>query len=138
MATRKARTPPSSADAIGARYIESSALMAALLERDADALKSVRARRRRVTSALPDDVLARVGRPFPVEPVRGLDAVHLTTIEMLDDPRPPVTVVSRDVRVRLNAEGLGLPGRVAPLHLLPQWERAMLIARADHCSPDAA
>ena len=36
-----------------------------------------------------------------------LDAVHLATIDILYDPRSPVTVVSRDVRVRLNAEALG-------------------------------
>lgn len=131
------------------RYIESSALVAALLERDAGALTSLRARGRRVTSALTiaeaarailrarvagrltteqeraavralrrferrcyivavsDDVLNRVARPFPVEPVRTLDAVHLATIEILYDPRSPVTVVSRDVGVRLNAEALG-------------------------------
>lgn len=148
MATRSANAPTSRGD-VAVRYIESSALVAALLERDADALESVRARGRRVTSALTiaetaraihrarvagrltteqeraavralrrferrcykvavtDDVLARVGRPFPVEPVRTLDAVHLSTIEMLDDPRLPVTVVTRDVRVRLNAECLG-------------------------------
>ena len=42
----------STAEATGVRYIESSALVAALLEHDSDALKSVRARGRKVTSAL--------------------------------------------------------------------------------------
>ena len=52
MAKRSAKGPTPSTEAVGVRYIESSALVAALLERDADALKAVRARGRKVTSAL--------------------------------------------------------------------------------------
>ena len=149
MAKRSARTPASNADIAGVRYIESSALVAALLERDSDALKSVRARGRKVTSALTiaetarailraraaarltadqeraavralrrferrcflvavtDPILARVRRPFPVEPVRTLDAVHLATTEFLGEPPPLVTIVTRDARVRDNARALG-------------------------------
>jgi predicted nucleic acid-binding protein len=149
VAKRRAKAQPATADADGVRYIESSALAAALLEHDADALKSVRARGRRVTSALTiaetarailrargaaqlsageeraavralrrferrcylvavtDAVLARVRRPFPVEPLRTLDALHLATTEMLGEPPPLVTVVTRDVRVRENAQALG-------------------------------
>ena len=136
-------------EAAGVRYIESSALVAALLEHDADALKSVRAKGRKVTSALTiaetaraivraraaarltadeeravvralrrferrcyvvavtETVLARVRRPFPVEPIRTLDAVHLATTELLGEPPPLITVVTRDVRVRENSEALG-------------------------------
>ena len=149
MAKRSARTPPSAADTIGVRYVESSALVAALLERDAGALKSVRARGRTVTSALTiaeaarailrarttarltadqeraavralrrferrcflvavtDPILARVSRPFPVEPIRTLDAVHLATAELLGEPPPLIVMVTRDVRVRENAQALG-------------------------------
>jgi predicted nucleic acid-binding protein len=124
-------------------------LVAALLEGDAAALKSVRTRGRQVTSALTiaetarailrarvgarltadeeraavralrrferrsfvvavtDSVLARVRRPFPVEPIRTLDAVHLATAELLGEPPPLVTIVTRDARVRDNAEALG-------------------------------
>lgn len=131
------------------RYIESSALVAALLEHDSNALESVRAPGRIVTSALTiaetarailraratarltategraavgalrrfelrcfvvgitDAVLARVRRPFPIEPIRTLDAVHLATAEMLDEAPPLVVVVTRDARVRDNAEALG-------------------------------
>jgi predicted nucleic acid-binding protein len=131
------------------RYIESSALVAALLERDAGARSAVRTKGRRVTSALTlaetarailrarvagrltaeqerasvqalrrferrcyvvavtDAVLARVRRPFPVEPVRTLDAVHLATAELLGEPPPLTTIVTRDERVRQNAEELG-------------------------------
>ena len=149
MAKRRAKAPPSTAVSAGVRYIESSALVAALLEHDSDALRSVRARGRRVTSALTiaqtarailraraaarltadeeraavralhrferrcylagvtDEVLARVRRPFPVEPIRTLDAVHLATTELLGEPPPLVVVVTRDVRVRENARALG-------------------------------
>jgi predicted nucleic acid-binding protein len=133
----------------GIRYIESSALVAALLEHDAEALKSLRARSRQITSALTlaevaraivrarvgerltpeaeraavralrqferrcyvvavtDDVLARVRRPFPVEPVRTLDAVHLATVESLGEPPQLMSIVTRDHRVRENAKALG-------------------------------
>ena len=124
-------------------------MVAALLEGDAAALKSVRTGGRQVTSALTiaetarailrarvgarltadeeraavralrrferrsfmvavtDSVLARVRRPFPVEPIRTLDAVHLATAELLGEPPPLVTIVTRDARVRDNAEALG-------------------------------
>jgi predicted nucleic acid-binding protein len=131
------------------RYIESSALLAALLEHDAAALKALRADGRRVTSALtfaegsralirariagrvtPDEeraalralqtferrcavvavtdaVLTRAGRPFPVEPIRTLDAIHLATAELLGETPQLVTLVTRDDRVRKNARALG-------------------------------
>jgi predicted nucleic acid-binding protein len=147
VATRSRKA--ASADTAGVRYIESSALVAALLERDTAALKSLRTPGRKVTSALTiaetarailrargaarltaneersavralrrferrcylvgvtDPVLARVRRPFPVEPIRTLDAVHLATAELLDEPPPLIVVVTRDVRVRDNANALG-------------------------------
>jgi uncharacterized protein len=133
----------------GIRYIESSALLAALLERDAAVLHALQTKGRQVTSALTlaegaraivrarvsgrltsaeeraavrglrvferrcyvvaitDAVLARVGRPFPVEPVRTLDAVHLATAELLGEPPQLVTLITRDTRVRDNARALG-------------------------------
>ena len=51
MPKRSARAA-ATAETAGVRYIESSALVAALLEHDAGALKSVRTRGRKVTSAL--------------------------------------------------------------------------------------
>jgi predicted nucleic acid-binding protein len=131
------------------RYIESSALVAALLERDAGARSAVRSKGHRVTSALTlaetarailraratgrltaeqerasvqalrrferrcyvvavtDAVLARVRRPFPIEPIRTLDAVHLATVELFGEPPALTTIVTRDARVRDNAEALG-------------------------------
>lgn len=52
-------------------------------------------------------VLARAGRPFPVEPIRTLDAVHLATVELLGEPPQLVAIVTRDARVRDNAKALG-------------------------------
>lgn len=57
--------------------------------------------------AVTDAVLARVRRPFPIEPIRTLDAVHLATTELLGEPPPLIVMVTRDVRVRENAEALG-------------------------------
>ena len=155
---KRSRTPSRSvrpaeataqSEAAAVRYIESSVLVAALFERDAAALKSVRTKGRQVTSALTiaetarailraragarltadqeraavralrrferrsyvvavtEAVLARVRRPFPVEPVRTLDAVHLATADLLGEPPQLVTVVTRDARVRDNARALG-------------------------------
>lgn len=57
--------------------------------------------------AVSEDVLLRAARPFPVEPIRTLDAVHLATIELLGEPPQLVTVVTRDSRVGDNARALG-------------------------------
>lgn len=133
------------------RYIESSALVAAVLEGDVEAKASIRAEGQRVTSALTmaetgrallrarltgritaqqeraailalqrftrrcyivsvtEEILAHAARPFPVEPIRTLDAIHLATAEALGDAPVLVTIVTRDVRVRDNAIALGHP-----------------------------
>ncbi|HEV3063282.1 MAG TPA: PIN domain-containing protein [Vicinamibacterales bacterium] len=59
--------------------------------------------------AVTDDILARARRPFPVEPVRTLDAVHIATVESLREPPQLMSVVTRDPRVRENAKALGYP-----------------------------
>lgn len=133
------------------RYIESSAVVAALLENDSAAKASIRTAGLRVTSALTfaeasravlrarlsgritaqqhraalltlqkfmrrchvvsvtESILAHAGRPFPVEPIRTLDAIHLATAAALGDPPALVTIVTRDIRVRDNAIALGHP-----------------------------
>jgi len=129
--------------------MESSALVAALLERDTAVIRKTPGSTQQVTSALTlaeagraiiraratgrltaaeeqaavralrtferrcfvldvdRAVLDRVRRPFPVEPIRTLDAVHLATAELLGEAPPLVTIVTRDDRVRRNAEALG-------------------------------
>lgn len=131
------------------RYIESSALVAALLEGDLAAKASIRAQAQRVTSALTvtearravlrarlsgritvqqqraalrtierfsrrcyvvsitETILAHAGTPFPVEPVRTSDAIHLAAAAALGDPPALVTILTRDQRVRANAVALG-------------------------------
>lgn len=70
-----------------------------------DALAALQ--RRFASIPVSDGVLERVGRPFPVEPVRSLDAVHLASLEAIGELRQSVTVVTRDHRVRDNAVLLG-------------------------------
>lgn len=131
------------------RYVESSALLSALLERDTAAQEALEVEGLRVSSALTfaeaargvvrarvagrltaagersalrwlrdfernchvvgvtGAVLTRAGRPFPVEPIRTLDAVHLATAELLGEPPQLVTIVTRDGRIRDNARALG-------------------------------
>jgi predicted nucleic acid-binding protein len=54
-----------------------------------------------------ETILTRAGRPFPVEPVRTLDAIHLATAEALGEPPALVIIVTRDIRVRENSTALG-------------------------------
>ena len=56
-------------------------------------------------------VLGRVGQPFPAEPVRTLDAIHLATALELRAAEPRLEVVTLDHRIRSNAEALGLAVR---------------------------
>jgi predicted nucleic acid-binding protein len=54
-----------------------------------------------------DAILTRAGRPFPVEPIRTLDAIHLATAEALGEPPALVIIITRDMRVRENSTALG-------------------------------
>lgn len=63
--------------------------------------------------AVSDRVLRRVRQPFPREPLRTLDAVHLATALLYALEVTPLTVLSTDAPLRVNAEALGLP--VAPV-----------------------
>lgn len=133
------------------RYIETSALLSALLEQDLAARRAIRRKGRRITSALTfaestrslvrarvsgrisaeqeraalrwlksfrrrcdvmsitESVLLRAGRPYPAEPLRTLDAIHLASAEELGESPQLVTIVTRDLRVRDNARALGYP-----------------------------
>jgi len=142
-ATKRRARPPA------LRYIETSALLAALMEEDGPAADSLAAdgvivasaltlgeanrilvvarasgrldarREQRIVAALQaihlrmdviqitTDILRRLGRPFPVEPVRALDAIHLASIEALDEDPHNVVVVTRDKRIEANARAFG-------------------------------
>lgn len=52
-------------------------------------------------------VLARLGRRFPVEPVRSLDAIHLATVEIVETDPSLIAIVTRDRRIRENAIAMG-------------------------------
>ena len=55
-----------------------------------------------------EEVVERARRPFPIEPVRALDALHLATALVARSLAPSLRVLTRDQRVRENAERLGL------------------------------
>lgn len=58
--------------------------------------------------AVDEEVLQIAAGPFPVEPVRSLDAVHLASAMVWNKQVEPVTMLSCDDRVRRNAAALGL------------------------------
>ena len=77
-------------------------------EQEQAAFRALRTFRRRCfVLDIEGTVLGRVGRPFPIEPIRTLDAVHLATADLLEEPPQLVTIVTRDARVRENAKALG-------------------------------
>jgi predicted nucleic acid-binding protein len=57
-------------------------------------------------------VLARAGQPFPVEPVRALDAIHLATLVEIRREAGEIALLSTDDRISRNARALGF--RVLP------------------------
>jgi predicted nucleic acid-binding protein len=58
-------------------------------------------------------IRVRAGQPFPVEPVRTLDAIHLATLLELEASIGPLEVLSTDTRVVENARALGFAVRPA-------------------------
>jgi predicted nucleic acid-binding protein len=65
-----------------------------------------------VIQPVDEAIWLRCSRPFPVEPLRTLDAIHLATIERLSGALERIVVLSTDGRVRANAQALGFA--VAP------------------------
>lgn len=55
-----------------------------------------------------DRVLARTRAPFPCEPLRTLDAIHVASAALVRDDLGAVSVLSYDERVRANAAALGM------------------------------
>jgi hypothetical protein len=54
-------------------------------------------------------VLARAALPFPREPVRTLDAIHLASAVLHAQAAAPLEVLSTDPRIRDSAVALGWP-----------------------------
>ena len=61
-----------------------------------------------VTFDLDPEVLDRVRRPFPAEPIRTLDAIHLSTALSARSLVSDLAMLSLDDRVRRSATQLGL------------------------------
>lgn len=54
-----------------------------------------------------DRVVARARAQYPAEPVRTLDALHLATALVIQESVGPLTLLTFDDRVRVNANALG-------------------------------
>ena len=57
---------------------------------------------------LTEAISTRAGEPFPVEPVRSLDAVHIATALEVQELHPDLEVLSLDQRILENLVPLGL------------------------------
>lgn len=53
------------------------------------------------------DVVERARRPFPVEPIRALDAIHLASALVANSVTPGIEILSLDNRIRDAAHQLG-------------------------------
>ncbi|MFN2399568.1 MAG: type II toxin-antitoxin system VapC family toxin [Gemmatimonadaceae bacterium] len=60
-----------------------------------------------VTLAIDNDVLDRARRPFPAEPIRTLDAIHLASALVSRSAVPGVALLTLDDRIRSNGVQLG-------------------------------
>jgi predicted nucleic acid-binding protein len=57
---------------------------------------------------LDDEVAERAGRPFPNEPIRTLDAIHLASALVGSTAVPGLRLASLDQRIRGSAQAMGL------------------------------
>lgn len=81
-----------------------------LREGDVRKLRGVLRRQRAgwIVMAITDSVLDRAGRTFPVEPLRTLDAIHLSTALAFTEAFEELKLVTFDRRIEENASALGL------------------------------
>jgi hypothetical protein len=88
--------------------------MGAFAERQAAPRRGVLARTAARWRLMPitTEILDRARRPFPAEPLRSLDAIHLASALLISTTLPAVGLLSLDRRVRAAAGALGL--RVVP------------------------
>jgi len=68
----------------------------------------LRARAGWIVMGLTDEVAARAGAAFPVEPVRTLDAIHLASALRYTEAFPGLRLLSLDRRITENAAALGI------------------------------
>jgi hypothetical protein len=59
--------------------------------------------------ALDEEIVERARRPFPVEPVRALDAIHLASALTVRKAVPDLAILTLDNRIRQAATQLGMP-----------------------------
>jgi uncharacterized protein len=59
--------------------------------------------------ALDDAIIERARRPFPGEPIRTLDAIHLASALTARKAIPDVAMLTLDTRIRQAADRLGFP-----------------------------
>ena len=57
--------------------------------------------------AVDEEIIERARRPFPVEPVRTLDAIHLASALTARKAMPDVAMLSLDDRIRMAASRIG-------------------------------
>ena len=83
-------------------------------EERADRLRMLLARTASHWRLMPisSDVVNRARQPFPGEPIRSLDAIHLASALLVAGSLPDLVLLSLDRRVRATAGRLGL--RVLP------------------------
>lgn len=62
-----------------------------------------------VIFGIAEDVVERARRPFPLEPIRTLDAIHLASAVVARRAIPGLTMLSLDGRVRRAAHRMGIP-----------------------------
>ena len=83
---------------------------ASLRAGDAQKLRGLlqRARAAWIGMAVSEEILERAARPFPVEPVRTLDGIHLATALAFTKAFPDLRMLTFDRRIAANAEALGI------------------------------
>lgn len=92
------------------RALTRGAVEAAFSEARAAALRAYldRAAAHWILLGVADAILQRARRPFPLEPVRTLDAIHLASALLALESVPDLRLLSLDTRVRRNAKALGM------------------------------
>ena len=92
------------------RVIRRAVALRLIKDASAQKLRGLLARHRKkwITMALTDSVLARAGSAFPIEPVGTLDAIHLATAMAFSEAYPELEVLTFDRRISENATALGL------------------------------